>query len=65
MGIGSIWHWLVLGLVIAVLFAPKRIPDLMGDVAKGIRAFRHGLKEAPEDPAGSVPDTPPAVPDRS
>lgn len=55
MGIGSIWHWLILALVIAILFGSKRIPELMADVAGGIRAFKRGLSEHPN------PDTPEAA----
>ena len=37
MGIGSIWHWLVLILVITLLFGSKRIPELMNDLAVNLK----------------------------
>ncbi len=57
MGGFSIWHWLVLILVIVLLFGRGKISDMMGDVAKGIRSFRKGLNE-PEDPPPPANDKP-------
>jgi len=46
MGSMSIWHWLVVGALILILFGGRgRISDLMGDVARGIKSFRKGLAE--------------------
>ncbi len=45
MGSLSIWHWLVVGLVILLLFGKGKISDLMGDVAKGIKSFKKGMAE--------------------
>jgi sec-independent protein translocase protein TatA len=45
MGSLSIWHWLILLAVVALLFGGRgKLSGLMGDAAKGIRAFREGLK---------------------
>ena len=46
MGSFSIWHWLVVLAVILVLFGGgNKISGLMGDFAKGIKAFKKGMKE--------------------
>ena len=46
MGSMSIWHWLVVGAIVLILFGGRgRISDLMGDVARGIKSFRKGLAE--------------------
>jgi sec-independent protein translocase protein TatA len=46
MGSMSIWHWLVVGALILILFGGRgRISDLMGDVARGIKSFRKGLSD--------------------
>ena len=46
MGGLSIWHWLVVGAIILILFGGRgRISDIMGDVARGIKSFRKGLAE--------------------
>ena len=36
MGGASIWHWVVVGLIVVLLFGRGKISELMGDVAKGI-----------------------------
>ena len=49
MGAFSIWHWLVLIMVVVLLFGGRgKISGLMGDFAHGIRNFREGLKD-PDD----------------
>lgn len=45
MGAFTIWHWLVVLVVVVVLFGGRgKLSGIMGDAAKGIRAFRDGLK---------------------
>jgi len=58
MGGLSIWHWLVVGIVVMLLFGKGRFSDMMGDVAKGIKSFKKGMTDD-EDAAAS---TPPAKP---
>lgn len=48
MGLSSIWHWLLLGLVVLLLFGKGRFSDAMGDVAKGIKSFKKGLADDDE-----------------
>ena len=46
MGSFSMWHWLILIAVVALLFGGKgKISGLMGDFAHGIRNFKEGLKD--------------------
>ncbi len=47
MGI-SIWQILIVILVIIVLFGAGRIPQLMGDMAKGIKSFKTSMKDEVE-----------------
>ncbi|QQR68429.1 MAG: twin-arginine translocase TatA/TatE family subunit [Alphaproteobacteria bacterium] len=47
MGGFSLWHWLIVLVVVLVLFGAGRLPQVAGDLAKGIRAFRKGLDEDP------------------
>ncbi|HEX2113054.1 MAG TPA: twin-arginine translocase TatA/TatE family subunit [Alphaproteobacteria bacterium] len=59
MGSFSIWHWLILLVVVLLLFGGAgKIPRLMSDMAKGVRAFKSGLKdeeEAKNEAAATVP----------
>jgi sec-independent protein translocase protein TatA len=45
MGSFSIWHWLIVLAVVLLLFGRGKIPELMGDVAKGIKNFKSGMAE--------------------
>ena len=48
MGGLSIWHWLVVGVLVMLLFGKGRFSDMMGDVAKGIKSFKKGMSEEEE-----------------
>ncbi len=51
MGGLSIWHWIIVGGVVFILFGGKfKVSDVMGDVAKGIKAFKKGMAEDEETP---------------
>ncbi|HWA60701.1 MAG TPA: twin-arginine translocase TatA/TatE family subunit [Caulobacteraceae bacterium] len=56
MGSLSPWHLLILGLLVLLVFGGRgKLSSIMGDAAKGIRAFRDGLK-------GDEPHTEPEAP---
>ncbi len=53
MGGLSPWHLLILGLLVLLVFGGRgKISGIMGDAAKGIRAFRDGLKG--DEPASTA-----------
>ncbi len=52
MGATSIWHWIIVLLIVVLLFGRGKISDIMGDVAKGIKSFKKGMAED-ESPAPS------------
>lgn len=45
MGTTSIWHWIILLLIVVLLFGRGKISDIMGDVAKGIKSFKKGMQD--------------------
>lgn len=55
MGFGSLWHWIIVLLVVLVLFGRGRVSEIMGDFGKGIKSFKKGLN----DDEASTPSTPP------
>ena len=61
MGSFSIFHWLLVLAVILILFGAGKLPSVMGDLAKGIKAFRAGLKDDTEK-AGEAAPTPTPIP---
>ncbi|PRD41297.1 twin-arginine translocase TatA/TatE family subunit [Phyllobacterium phragmitis] len=64
MGSFSLWHWLIVLAVVLLLFGRGKIPELMGDVAKGIKSFKKGMADQDEDEVETAktidnnPDTP-------
>ena len=68
MGSMSIWHWIIVGAVLLLLFGGKgKISDLMGDFAKGIKSFKKGMNEddVAETPRAPVDVVRPADPVRT
>ena len=63
MGAMGPWHWIILALVVLVLFGGRgKLSGIMGDAAKGIKAFKEGLKDedkkdGPRDGVSSLPRT--------
>jgi sec-independent protein translocase protein TatA len=57
MGSFSIWHWLVVAVIVMLLFGGRgRISEVMGDVARGIRSFRKGLTDEEKNLEGGNKD---------
>ncbi len=63
MGSFSIWHWMVVLLVVLLLFGSGKVSGLMGDFAKGIKSFKKNMADdsdesmeasANERPAGTI-----------
>lgn len=46
MGTFSIWHWLIVLVVVLVLFGGRgKISQLMGDFGKGLKSFKRNMKD--------------------
>ncbi len=56
MGSFSIWHWLLVLVVILILFGAGKLPKVAGDLASGIKNFRKGMKEEPEETKDAAKD---------
>ncbi len=62
MGSFSIWHWMVVLLVVLLLFGTGKVSTLMGDFAKGIKSFKKNMADdtdasmeaSAEKPTGSI-----------
>ena len=64
MGSFSIWHWIVVLLVVLLLFGSGKVSTLMGDFAKGIKSFKKNMADdtdasmeasaAEQRPAGTI-----------
>ena len=45
MGAFSIWHWIIVLIIVLLLFGKGKIPTLMADMAKGIKSFKKNMSE--------------------
>jgi len=61
MGSFSIWHWIVVLLIVLVLFGGRgKVSALMGDFGKGLNAFKKSMKEGEGD-GDAKADAPKAI----
>jgi sec-independent protein translocase protein TatA len=49
MGGFSIWHILILAVLVLLLFGGNRFSNMMGDLAKGMKQFKAGMADEDED----------------
>jgi sec-independent protein translocase protein TatA len=49
MGSMSLFHWVIVALVVLILFGRGKLSETMGDFGKGMREFRKGMKDEDED----------------
>ncbi len=61
MGSFSLMHWIVVLAIILILFGAGKLPRVMGDFAKGIKAFKAGMKEEDETDMPPPAQVPPPV----
>jgi sec-independent protein translocase protein TatA len=54
MGAFSIWHWIIVLIIVLLLFGKGKIPTLMGDMAKGIKSFKKNMSD---EENASTPDS--------
>ena len=52
MGSFSIWHWLIVLLIIVLIFGTKKLKNMGSDLGGAVKGFKDGMKD------GSAPDTP-------
>jgi sec-independent protein translocase protein TatA len=62
----SLWHWLVVIILVLLLFGRGRISDMMGDIGKGLKSFKKGLAEDEDERPREQRNLPPQsqAPDR-
>ena len=59
MGSFSIWHWLIVLLVVVMIFGTKKLRNMGSDLGGAVKGFKDGMKDgasdaAPDAPAGQV-----------
>ena len=59
MGSLSIWHWLIVLLVVVLIFGTKKLRNMGADLGGAVKGFKEGMKSADETP-DATPAEPPA-----
>ena len=58
MGSFSIWHWLIVLLIVVMVFGTKKLKNIGSDLGGAVKGFKDGMKDAnassEEKPAGQV-----------
>ncbi len=66
MGSFSIWHWLIVLLIIVLVFGTKKLKNIGSDLGGAVKGFKDGIRDGaapdtPTPPAGQVTSAPPAA----
>ncbi|TLD97300.1 twin-arginine translocase TatA/TatE family subunit [Helicobacter jaachi] len=56
MGAFSVWHWVIVLVVVLLLFGGKKIPELAKGLGSGIKNFKKAVKEDDEEEAKKEPE---------
>jgi sec-independent protein translocase protein TatA len=62
MGSWSIWHWLVVLVVVALIFGTKKLRNVGEDLGSAIKSFRKGMQEGDSQPQLKADPLPPGQP---
>lgn len=60
MGGFSIWHWLIVLLVVVVIFGTKKLRNIGSDLGSAVKGFKDGVKGATEGEAEAAAPVPPS-----
>lgn len=55
MGTFSIWHWLIVLVIVVLVFGTKKLRNLGSDLGGAVKGFREGVKNAEEEELSSPP----------
>jgi sec-independent protein translocase protein TatA len=57
MGSFSIWHWLIVLLIIVLVFGTKKLKNIGSDLGGAVKGFKEGMKDgsSPDNPATPTP----------
>lgn len=54
MGSFSIWHWLIVLIIVMLVFGTKKLRNIGADLGGAVRGFKEGMKEGTSDQPGST-----------
>jgi sec-independent protein translocase protein TatA len=59
MGSFSIWHWLIVLVVVVLVFGTGKLKNAGSDLGKAVKGFKDGVKSGDEERQANVPPVPP------
>jgi len=60
MGSFSIWHWLILLLIVVMIFGTKKLKNMGQDLGQAVKGFKDGMHDGAAENEASPPAQPPA-----
>ena len=60
MGGLSIWHWLIVLVVVVLIFGTKKLRNIGQDLGGAVKGFKEGMKTETDGPASTAADAAPA-----
>jgi sec-independent protein translocase protein TatA len=64
MGSFSIWHWLIVLLVVVLIFGTKKLKNIGSDLGGAVKGFKDGMREGSTDAPPAPPQQVPVAPAR-
>ena len=61
MGSFSIWHWLIVLVIVMLVFGTKKLRNLGADMGSAVKGFKDGMKSEEEKSAQAKPEIPPST----
>ncbi|MGB7479735.1 MAG: Sec-independent protein translocase subunit TatA [Burkholderiaceae bacterium] len=65
MGSFSIWHWLIVLVIVMLVFGTKKLGNMGSDLGKAVKGFKDGVKGADDDAAAKAGTPPSKVTDQT
>jgi len=65
MGSLSIWHWLIVLVIVMLVFGTKKLGNMGGDIGKAVKGFKDGVKGEDDTAKATPPAAPSQVADKS
>jgi sec-independent protein translocase protein TatA len=62
MGGLSLWHWLIVLVIVVLVFGTKRLKNVGQDLGEAVKGFKKGMHEDDDKPAAPPQALPPASP---
>jgi len=61
MGSFSIWHWLIVLVIVLVIFGTKKLKNVGSDLGSAVKGFKDGMKSGDDSAAASATTPPPQM----